>query len=343
MSLHSTDRKIRWGILGTARVATNRVLPGMRQCHLAEAVAIASRSLEKSRAAAEMSGIARAFGSYEELLADPEVEAVYIPLPNHLHVPWSIKAARAGKHVLCEKPIGLSAAEVDELIRVRDETGSKIGEAFMVRTHPRWLRVRELVRSGRIGRLRAISGYFTFPLGDVKNVRYAAEWGGGALMDIGCYQIHLSRMLFEEEPRRVAAVIDAHREKRVDLLTSMLLEFPSGHGSFTCGFEVGFAQRMTLLGTRGRIDVDLPVAAPDSRPTCIQIDDGSGPFGAGTETEEFPACNQYAIHIDTFSRAILDNLAAPLALEDSRANMRAIQAAFRSSRSGLRESPAVAP
>jgi predicted dehydrogenase len=334
MSIHSTERKIRWGILGVARVATNRVLPGMRQCQLAEPVAIASRSMEKSLAGAEKLGIERAYGTYEELLADPDVDAVYIPLPNHLHVAWSIKAARAGKHVLCEKPIGLSSASVAELIHTRDETGMKIGEAFMVRTHPRWLRVRELVRSGRIGRLRAISGYFTFPLGDVNNVRYAAELGGGALMDIGCYHIHLSRMLFEEEPRRISAIIDPHPDKQVDILTSMLLEFPSGHGSFTCGFEVAFSQRVTLLGTRGRIDVDLPVAAPDSRPMRIQIDDGSDPFGAGVQVEEFPACNQYAVHIDAFSRAILDNSAVPLALEDSQANMRAIEAALLSAQSG---------
>src|SRR5712691_4528971 len=188
--------KIRWGVLGAARVATARVLPAMTRCQTSVVTAIASRDLAKARQAASTCGIPAAYGSYEELLADPAIDAIYIPLPNHLHAPWSTRAADAGKHVLCEKPIALSAAEVAELIRVRDRTGVKIGEAFMVRSHPRWLRVRELVRTGRIGELRTISGYFTIPISDRSNVRYIAEWGGGAMLDIGCYQVTLSRMMF---------------------------------------------------------------------------------------------------------------------------------------------------
>ncbi len=326
--------KVRWGVLGAARVATARVLPAMKQCQTAEVTAIASRDLAKGREAAVQCGIAKAYGSYEELLEDPEIDAIYIPLPNHLHAPWSIKAAEAGKHVLCEKPIALSAAEVQELIRVRDRTGVKICEAFMVRSHPRWLRVRELVRSGRIGTLRTISGYFTIPLSDRGNVRYVAEWGGGAMLDIGCYQVTLSRMMFGEEPRRAIALVDRDPQTGVDRLASMLLDFPSGQGSFTCGFEMVWAQRMNLIGAQGRIEVDLPTIAPDSRPMRLVIDDGSNIFGEAMQVEEFAMANQYAVQADFFSRAILENGPVPTPLEDSFHNMRAIEAVLRSAESG---------
>lgn len=328
------DRKVRWGILGAARVATARVLPAMMGCRVAEVTAIASRDLTKGRAAAAQCGIAKAFGSYEELLADPEIDAIYIPLPNHMHAPWSIKAAEAGKHVLCEKPIALSAAEVAELIRVRDRTGVKIGEAFMVRSHPRWLRVRELVRSGRIGPLRTISGYFTIPLSDHGNVRYVAEWGGGVMLDIGCYHVTLSRTLFGEEPRRVIGLLDRDPQTGVDRLVSMILDFPSGQGSFTCGFEMAWAQKMNLIGSKGRIEVDLPTTAPDSRPMRLLIDDGSDVFGEAIQVEEFAASNQYALQADLFSQAILENGPVPTPLEDSLHNMRAIEAVLRSGESG---------
>jgi predicted dehydrogenase len=334
MDSEPAGRKVRWGVLGAARVATARVLPAMAQCRTAEVSAIASRDLAKARDAAAQFGIAKACGSYEELLADPDIEAIYIPLPNHLHTPWSIRAAEAGKHVLCEKPIALSAAEVAELIRVRDRTGVKIGEAFMVRSHPRWLRVRELVRDGRIGPLRTISGYFTIPLSDHGNVRYVAEWGGGALLDIGCYHVTLARMMFGEEPRRAIGLLDRDPQTGVDRLVSMLLDFPSGQGSFTCGFEMAWAQKMNLIGAKGRIEVDLPTTAPDSRPMRLFIDDGSDVFGEAIQVEEFPASNQYAVQADLFSKAILDNGPVPTPLEDSLHNIRAIEAVLRSGESG---------
>jgi predicted dehydrogenase len=327
-------RKVRWGVVGAARVATERVVPAMKRCQTAEVTAIASRDLAKARDAAARLGIAKTFGSYEELLADPEIDAIYIPLPNHLHAPWSIRAAESGKHVLCEKPIALSAAEAAELIRVRDRTGVKIGEAFMVRTHPRWLRARELVRSGRIGTLRAISGYFSIPLSDRGNVRYVAEWGGGAMLDLGCYHVTLSRMLFGEEPRRAVALVDRDPQSGVDRLVSMLLDFPSGQGSFTCGFELVWSQKINLIGSKGRIEVDLPMAAPDSRCMRLFIDDGSNIFGEAIQVEEFPALNQYALQADVFSRAILEDGPVPTPLEDSYLNMRAVEAVLRSGESG---------
>jgi predicted dehydrogenase len=215
--------KLRWGVLSTAKIGLNKVIPGMQRGELCSVEAIASRDLATAQAAAGKLGIAKAYGSYEELLADPDVDAVYIPLPNHLHVPWTVKAAEAGKHVLCEKPISLTAAEAETLLEVRDRTGVTIGEAFMVDCHPQWIRLRELLRSGAVGELRAVQGFFSYYNVDPKNIRNQADLGGGALMDIGCYMVHGARFAFEEEPVRVVAGIERDPEMKTDRLTSAIL------------------------------------------------------------------------------------------------------------------------
>ncbi len=260
--------KIRWGVLGAAKIARTKVIPAMQRAQEGEVTALASRSLETARSAAAALGIAKAYGSYEELLADPDIDAVYIPLPNHLHVPWSIKAAEAGKHVLCEKPIALSADEARTLVAARDRTGVLIQEAFMVRTHPQWLAVRDEVRGGRLGELRAIQMAFSYFNRDPKNVRNQADIGGGALMDIGCYPIVLSRFLFEAEPVRVIASIDRDPEFGTDRLTSALLEFERGQSAFTCSTQLVPYQRTQVLGTRGRIEVEIPTSTRCRRTRC---------------------------------------------------------------------------
>ncbi len=335
------SQKIRWGVLGAAKIARQKVIPAMQQGAYSEVVAIASRDAGKAKTTAGEMGIPKAYGSYEELLADPEVDAVYNPLPNHMHVPWSILAAEAGKHVLCEKPIGLTVAEAQDLIQVRDRTGVKIGEAFMARSHPQWLRAQDLVRSGRIGELRVITGFFSYTNRDPKNIRNQAEIGGGALMDIGCYPITLSRMLFAAEPLRVAALIERDPETRIDRRTSVMLEYPSGQCLFHCSTQLVPYQRMHLLGTSGRIEVEIPFNAPPDRPTRLFVDDGSSLFGAGVRIEELPVCDQYTVQGDLFSRAILDDQPVPTPLEDAIHNMAAIEAVFRSARSGQWEKPAV--
>lgn len=333
-------KKIRWGVLGAAKIALVKVIPAMQRCEHAEVAAIASRDLAKASQAAERAGVPRAHGSYEELLADPGIDAIYNPLPNHLHVPWSIKAAEAGKHVLCEKPIGLGVADTRELIAARDRCRVKIGEAFMARTHPQWLRARELVRAGRIGDLRVISGHFSYDNRDPRNIRNNPEQGGGALMDIGCYPVTLSRMLFGAEPRRVIGMIERDPAMRIDRLTSAMLEYPSGQCLFECSTQHVPYQRMQLLGTRGRIEFEIPFNAPPDRPTRILIDDGTSLFGAGIQSEEFPAVDQYTIQGDLFSRAILEDGEVPVPLEDALANMAVIEAIFRSTETGQWESPA---
>jgi predicted dehydrogenase len=326
--------KVRWGVLGVAKIATVKVIPAMQRGACSEIVAIASRNLEKAQRAAADLGIPRAYGSYEELLADPDIEAIYNPLPNHLHVPWSIRAAEAGKHVLCEKPVAMSVDECRTLIDARDRTGVKIGEAFMVRTHPQWLRARELVRSGEIGDLRAVMTAFSYLNRDPQNIRNVDEWGGGALMDIGCYPIQLSRFLFGTEPTRVVGLLDRDPEMRIDRLTSVVLQFPTGQSVFTCSTQMVPYQRVQVLGTRGRIEVEIPVNAPPNRPCRIWVDNGADLFGSGLRTEEFLVCDQYTIQGDLFSMAVRDGGDPPTPLEDSIRNMAVIEALFRSAREG---------
>jgi predicted dehydrogenase len=319
-------KKVRWGVLGVAKIATTKVIPAMQRGEFCEVTAIASRDLAKARGAAGQLGIPRACGSYEELLADPDVEAVYNPLPNHLHVPWSIRALEAGKHVLCEKPVGLSVAEVRELVAARDRAGLRVGEAFMVRTHPQWIRVRELVRGGAIGDLRAVVAAFSYMNRDPRNIRNVAEWGGGGLMDIGCYAVQVSRFLFEREPVGASGAIQRDPELGIDRLTSGLLDFESGQAIFTCGTQMVPFQRVQVLGTACRVEVEIPFNAPPDRPTRIFIDDGSDLHGGSTRTETFETCNQYTIQGDLFSRAIREGGEVPTPLEDSVANMAIIEA-----------------
>jgi predicted dehydrogenase len=328
------DRRLRFGVLGVAKIATAKVIPAMQQGAWCEVAAIASRDLAKAQRAAAEHGIATAYGSYEELLADPAIEAIYNPLPNHLHAPWTIRAAEMGKHVLCEKPIGLSATEAEQLLAVRDRTGVQIQEAFMVRTHPQWLAALRIAQSGRLGEIRAMTGFFSYFNDDRENIRNVAEWGGGGLMDIGCYLVHTARLIFAREPHRVAALI--HRDPRtgVDRLASMMLDFGDAQATGTCGTQLVPYQRIHILGTRGRLELQIPVNAPPDRPCRIAIDDGERLDGPG-ETIEIEASNQYTIQGDLFARAILDGRPAPYPLEDSVRNMRVIDALFESATSGL--------
>jgi predicted dehydrogenase len=330
--------KVRWGILGVASIAVRRAIPAMQLGQWTEVAAIASRDLRKAEEAAKNLRIPQAYGSYEELLADRSIEAIYNPLPNHLHVPWSAKAAEAGKHVLCEKPIALNATEARILLAVRDRTRVKIGEAFMVRTHPRWIRTRELVRSGRIGQLRVISGGFSYFNHDPKNIRNTVAYGGGALLDIGCYPVTLSRFLFGEEPIRVVGSIERDPVEKTDRLTSAILEFPSGRCSFTCSTQLSYYQRMQMIGTAGRIDIEKPFNPPTEEPSTIVIVEGNEPNSAPV-TESIPACNQFTIQGDLFSRAIRENGEVAVPLEDAIRNMAAIDAVFRSAESGSWEHP----
>jgi predicted dehydrogenase len=330
---------VRWGVLSTANIGLKKVIPGMQRGQHTRVTAIASRDLAKAQEAAAALGIATAYGSYEELLEDPEIDAIYNPLPNQLHVPWTIKAAEAGKHVLCEKPISLSAAEAETLLTVRARTGVKIGEAFMIRSYPQWLRVRELLDEGRIGELRSIMGCFSYFNVDPANIRNNVDSGGGGLMDIGCYLIHASRYAFAQEPTRVVGLVDRDPVMQTDRLTSAMLDFQGGQSIFTCSTQLAPYQRIHFLGTQGRIELEIPFNAPPDRPTRLFIDSGKDVFGGGIVTETFPVCDQYTLQGDAFSKAILEDTEVPVSVEDAIGNMAVIDAIFASAASGQWETP----
>ena len=331
--------KLRWGVLSTANIGVKKVIPGMQLGAYCSVDAIASRDLAKAQDTANLLGIEKAYGSYEELLADPDIDAIYNPLPNQMHVPWTIKAAEAGKHVLCEKPISLTTAEAETLLAVRARTGVKIGEAFMIRSAPQWLRVRELLDEKRIGEIRSVVGFFSYFNTDPKNIRNQVQSGGGALLDIGCYLIQGARYGFGSEPKRVVGLIDRDPQMLTDRLTSAMLDFDGGQAIFTCSTQLVPYQRIQFYGTKGRIEIEIPFNMPTDRPTRIFIDDGKDLFGGGLTTEEFETCDQYTAQGDDFSRAVLDGTDVPVSLEDAIENMAVIEAVFRSAASGQWETP----
>ena len=332
-------QKVKWGILGVANIAVKKVIPAMQKGLWSEITAIASRDLSKAQSAAEQLGIPKAYGSYEELIADPDIEAIYNPLPNNLHVEWTIKAAEAGKHVLCEKPISMTVAEALPLLNVRDNTGVKIEEAFMVRTHPQWVTTLNLIKEGAIGPVRAVEGHFSYNNQDLKNIRNIRETGGGGLMDIGCYMTFFSRLIFNEEPTRVVSLMEEHPETRTDILTSALLEFPAGHATFTCSTRMVPYQRVQIHGTEGRIEIQIPCNAPPDEACKVFVDNGTDLSGRNIQTIEIEVCDQYTIQGDLFSQAIREKTEPVLSLEDSIKNMAVIEAVFRSAKSGQWEKP----
>ena len=332
-------QKVKWGVLGVANIAVKKVVPAMQLGQWSEITAIASRDLAKAQSAAKELNIPRAYGSYDELLADSEIEAIYNPLPNNLHVEWTIKAAQAGKHVLVEKPLSMTVQEALPLLSIRDTSRVKIEEAFMVLTNPQWVATLNMIKQGRIGKVRSVTGFFSYNNQDLKNIRNIRETGGGGLMDIGCYMIFFSRLIFGDEPKRVVSLIDEHPETGTDILSSALIEFPGGHASFTCGTRMTPFQRVQIVGTSGRIEVQIPVNAPSDLPYKVFLDDGSDLTGGRIETFEFEPCDQYTVQGDLFSQAIREDREPALSLESSIKNMSVIEAVFRSAKSGGWETP----
>lgn len=333
------SKKLRWGVLSTANIGLKKVLPAMQLGQYSTVDAIASRDRNKAREAAGELGIPKAYGSYEELLADPDIDAIYNPLPNQLHVPWTAKAAEAGKHVLCEKPISLTVAEARTLLAVRERTGVKIGEAFMIRSFTQWLRVGELLREGRIGQLRSVAGFFSYHNNDPANIRNQVECGGGALLDIGCYCIQAARYGFRQEPRRVVGLVERDPKFQIDRLTSAILDFESGQAIFTCSTQLVPYQKVQFFGTRGRIEMEIPFNAPKDRPTRIFIDETGELFGSGIKVEEFPTTDQYTMQGDAFSRAVLEGGEVPVPLEEAIRNMAVIEAVFKSGETACWQTP----
>jgi len=320
--------KVRWGILSTADIGMAKVTPAIQQAANAEVVAIASRGEDRAAAAAAQLGIAHSYGSYEALLAADDVDAVYIPLPNDLHAVWTIKAAAAGKHILCEKPLALSSAQASEMVAACADAGVKLAEAFMYRHHPSWVEAVRLVRAGSIGDLVTVQSFFSYFNDDPTNIRNRVENGGGAIMDIGCYNINLSRMLFDTEPARIQASVRRDPTMGIDTLTSAVLEFPGGgQATFTCAIRSEEYQRVHIIGTDGRIDIEIPFNIPWDRETRIYLSSGGEPpVAPATETIAFPAVNQYTIQAELFGQAILADTDYPVPIADAVANMKVIEA-----------------
>jgi predicted dehydrogenase len=318
--------KIRWGIMGTAKIAREKVIPAMQACTHCSIDAIASRSIEQAKQNAVALGISRAYGSYEELLNDAAIDAVYIPLPNHMHVPWAIKALAANKHVLCEKPIGLSAAEATQLkLAAEQNPHLKIMEAFMYRFHPQWQRTKKLVSDGMIGELKTIQSFFSYYNTDAANIRNQKDAGGGAMMDIGCYCVSLARFIFDKEPLTVFGNVEFDPVLKTDRIASGIMDFGNGTSTFTCSTQLVSYQRVNILGTTGRIEIEIPFNAPPLNDTRIWLH-----TKAGSEEIVFPAVDQYTLQGDLFSKAILNDTAAPTGLQDAVNNMLVIEAVFRS-------------
>lgn len=323
-------KKISWGILSTAKIAREKVIPAMQASAYCDIRAIASRNEDQAKAAAAALNIPVVYGSYEALLTDASIDAVYIPLPNHLHVPWALKALQAGKHVLCEKPIALSAAEAAQLQQASRQTPHLlIMEAFMYRFHPQWVQAKKWVQDGKLGIPRTIHSFFSYYNTDPNNIRNQKDIGGGGLMDIGCYCISLSRFIFNEEPLRAMGRVDYDAVMGTDTLSSGMLDFKSGTSTFTCSTQLMPYQRVNILGTEGRVEIEIPFNAPPKATTRIWLHTKNG-----TEEMVFEPVDQYTIQGDLFSQAILNKTTAPTPLEDAVNNMKVIEAVFESAKSG---------
>ncbi len=322
--------KLRWGILSTAKIGTGKVIPAMQKGEHTEVVAIASRDRARAQEVAAELGIPTAHGSYEELLADPNVDAVYNPLPNHLHVPWSIKAVEAGKHVLCEKPIALTSDEAQQLVdAARAHPELKVMEAFMYRHHPQWQRAKQIVDEGEIGALRHVHGHFAYFNANPDNIRNQPDIGGGSLMDVGCYPISVGRFIFGAEPTRAVGVVDYDPSMGVERLSSAILDFGDGNTTtLTSSMQLAGYQRVNIFGTKGRIEIEIPFNAPPDRPCRIwHQHDGK------TEEITFDTVDQYTIQGDLFAQAVFNDTPVPTPIEDSVANMRVIEAIVESGKS----------
>ncbi|MEX1124159.1 MAG: Gfo/Idh/MocA family oxidoreductase [Acidimicrobiia bacterium] len=320
---------VSWGVLGVAGIAVHNVIPAMQSSVLSPVRAIASRSQGKAEEAAAALGIDKSYGSYEALLADSEIEAVYIPLPNHLHAEWTEKAAAAGKHVLCEKPLAMSSDQARHMIVACEEAGVKLMEAFMYRLHPLWVETRRVIESGLIGDLLAIQCVFSYRNVDATNIRNIAEFGGGALMDIGCYPVNLARMLFGSEPTDVKSSVRRDPEFGTDVLTSAVLDFGGRHATLICSTQLENDQRVDLVGTEGRLVLEVPFNIPPDRPTrLLHYSGGDPPVTPGIEVHEIAAADQYAIQADAFSRAIREDTPVPTDPADAVANMVVMERIF---------------
>ena len=323
--------KVKWGILSTAKIGREKVIPAIQKSEFCEVTAIASRNLDAAKALAQQLGIPKAYGSYPELLQDKEIAAVYIPLPNDMHVEWAIQCLEADKHVLCEKPIALTSQQAQRLLdAAKKKPGLKIMEAFMYKFHPQWKYALKMVQDNVIGEVKNIQSFFSYYNIDPNNIRNKKEAGGGGLMDIGCYCISFARLIFGREPEKVFGSVDIDPKLQTDRVASGILDFGTGTSAFTCSTQMFPYQRVNIVGTEGRIEIEIPVNAPPDIQTQIWHYSKAGPGKI-----VFNPADQYILQADQFAKAILDDTPVPVSLEDAVYNMKVIDAIFESAKEGI--------
>lgn len=327
------NRKINWGILSTANIGVNKVIPAMQHSENLKVLGLASRNKETAKVVTDKLNIPRSYESYDDLLNDPDIEAIYNPLPNHLHFEWTRRAIEKGKHVLCEKPLTLTSSEINELLELREKYQVKVGEAFMVRTHPQWIEAKRRLKSGELGKAISIQTFFSYYKTDPDNIRNIPAFGGGAMWDIGCYPVHISRFLFDEEPTRVLSLIDWDPNLKIDRLASVIMDFSTCQSTFTVGTQAVPEQHVTMFGDRSKLEIPIPFNAPNDRKCTIYLDDGDL-FQQNRQEISFDICDQYKIQGEQFSGAIINNTEVPVPLEDSLKNTRTIEAIFKSGEMG---------
>lgn len=325
--------KLNWGVLGAAKIAIEKVIPAMASSDQYQVYGIASRDPAKAKATADRLNIPKAFGSYEEMIADPDIHVIYNPLPNHLHVEYTLKCIEAGKHVLCEKPIALNSADVKKLIAARNKYQVKVGEAFMVKTHPQWIKARKLVQEGALGKVKLVQGCFSYFNNDPDNIRNIEAYGGGAMWDIGCYPVMTSRFVLREEPLKVMALMEFDDAFDTDILSSVIIQFPSAQAVFSVGTQIVRYQRMHFFGEGKRLEVMVPFNAPNDKSCHLIIDEGDI-FQENVEKISIHLCDQYAIQAEAFTKAIKENIKEPVSLEEALANTLVLEAIFKSAKEG---------
>jgi predicted dehydrogenase len=332
--------KIRWGVIGGAAIARHRTLPAMKQAPHVELTALASRSADKAAALCTELGIPTAYGSYEQLLADPDIDAVYLPLPNHLHCEWAVKSMEAGKHVLCEKPLSLSIAEIEQLKEVRDRTGRHIEEAYVFRNHPQWARIAEILDSGMIGEPRGMQVTMAMQFHDPNDIRNKLELGGGALYDMGGYVISACALVFRRAPIRVVAAVDRDPVMGIDRLSTALLDYGGAHATITVGTQAGPAGRgshqlLSVLGSTGWLRMDYPLAQAVPAECHVLVGDATSIGGFETTSIGFEPVNQYTLQGERFSRHLLGEDVPVWPIETAAVTLNIVDALFTSASTGL--------
>lgn len=325
--------KLRLGVLGTSRIYAQRVAPSLKASLLVEPFAIASRDAEKAKKYGDAQRFSRSYGSYEALLADSEVDFVYIPLPNHLHLEYIKKAADAGKPVICEKPLCLNAKEAVEAAVYCQKKQIPLMEAFMYRFHSQWIRAKELAACGELGELMTVNGIYSYTNKDGNNIRNIEACGGGALLDIGCYTVSSARYLFGREPVRVVCTLVRDPVFKTDIFVSAILDFGEGKtATFSVSTQVFPHQRITIIGTGGSLSIKIPFNMPPDIPGHITMD-----VGVEKRRIKTKIADQYLLEFDAFAEALIRKTEVPAPVSDAVANMAVLDALFASAGSGTWE------